>query len=315
MAGWSGRVPTTVLRAGAVTARRSGVALPAAVLVGLASVLLCHAALLLAQAELRASSSRVDLALADARVRSAIVGAIADTLPSGARAAAIGASTAIREPWSGGLRLSLRRLGEEVWLIEGRVRVGPADHALALPVWILDPGGRSAGLPIGPAGVTSGPWRLGPMDIASLSARLEEPRLGTLAAPGPVDRRGRCATEVSLNWGDPTGAVAVCRSHRVALRRTGTLRVDGGVGQGLVVVDGDLVLRNTVFDGVLIATGRVTVGAGARVTGWVHGEGGVVVDPAGVVVTSATASVRALEHPALRTPVVVRPVRWLTPPP
>jgi hypothetical protein len=93
----------------------------------------------------------------------------------------------------------------------------------------------------------------------------------TINSTGPaVDGSGRCDETVLTNWGDtdPTGA---CGSYFPLLYHPGpTLRIQsGGIGQGILLVDGTLDLRGSFeFSGIIIVQGSFeTQGTGNKISG------------------------------------------------
>ncbi len=97
---------------------------------------------------------------------------------------------------------------------------------------------------------------------------------------GPVLREGVCHAAEPRNWGDPT-AESGCGSYRPVVYVAGDLTVLGGLGQGVLLVGGDLDIRGGFwFEGLILVAGslRATVGAprieGAVQAGLVGGGGG-----------------------------------------
>ena len=100
------------------------------------------------------------------------------------------------------------------------------------------------------------------------------------AGMGPVvsvDDAGveTCDTSIRGNWGDPSGGT--CGDELPVILALGDLHVSGGVGQGILVVEGDLDIgRDFAFYGVVIVKGRLrAAGPGNRVEGAVviRGDG------------------------------------------
>ncbi len=86
------------------------------------------------------------------------------------------------------------------------------------------------------------------------------------AAAGSV-----CVTSVQTNWGDlrrliPAGA---CESYFPIIHALGDLHISTGMGQGILLVDGDLDMTgNFQFMGAIIVRGTLsTYGTGAHITG------------------------------------------------
>lgn len=82
---------------------------------------------------------------------------------------------------------------------------------------------------------------------------------------------GRCIKSNVLNWGNPLDPQAACGDYYPIIHATGSelLIQSGGVGQGILLVDGDLDLRGDfVFHGIVIVQGNFeTQGSGNRVHG------------------------------------------------
>ena len=78
----------------------------------------------------------------------------------------------------------------------------------------------------------------------------------------------QCNLADPANWGDPTGASA-CAWHAPVIWARGDVELQGGVGQGVLLVDGDLTLSGGVqFTGLIIVRDDiVTAGIGGRVFG------------------------------------------------
>jgi hypothetical protein len=78
----------------------------------------------------------------------------------------------------------------------------------------------------------------------------------------PVVRATACATDRPDNWGDPDRAGA-CSTWLPIVHAAGDLAVDGGAGQGVLLVDGDLAIGGGFrFTGAVIVAGTVDIGAG-----------------------------------------------------
>jgi len=84
------------------------------------------------------------------------------------------------------------------------------------------------------------------------------------------DGAGHCLTGQAYNWGDPSDPFAACGGYYPIIYVPGSLRIQsGGMGQGILLVEGDLDLRgNFTFHGIIIAQGNFeTQGSGNRVFG------------------------------------------------
>ncbi|HEX6534760.1 MAG TPA: hypothetical protein VF041_09180 [Gemmatimonadaceae bacterium] len=99
----------------------------------------------------------------------------------------------------------------------------------------------------------------------------------TLTGMAPVVSSGVCQTGLLNNWGDPqrvtvTSTSSGCADYYPIVHALGSLHVTGGVGQGLLLVDGDLTADGGfIFYGPVIVKGTLTVGG----TG-AHFNGGVL---------------------------------------
>lgn len=83
---------------------------------------------------------------------------------------------------------------------------------------------------------------------------------------------GSCNTAHMQNWGDPTNPAGACGGYFPIIHIAGNGRIQsGGLGQGIMLVDGNLDLRgNFVFHGIIIVQGRFqTQGNGNRILGGV----------------------------------------------
>ena len=84
----------------------------------------------------------------------------------------------------------------------------------------------------------------------------------------------RCNKANSLNWGEPwypasPASASVCQNWFPIIYRPGNLKLQGGRGQGILLVDGDLELSGGVeFFGIVIVSGRLkTTGNGNKING------------------------------------------------
>ena len=122
--------------------------------------------------------------------------------------------------------------------------------------------------------------------------------LTTMAPDSTAD--GRCNTGAAFpsNWGNPENPKAACFEWYPIIHVTGSANIQsGGVGQGILLVDGDLDLRgNFAFYGLIIVQGTMeTQGSGNRVWGGVMASNADFDTQAltgGSVVTNSTCAVR-----------------------
>jgi hypothetical protein len=89
----------------------------------------------------------------------------------------------------------------------------------------------------------------------------------------------------------------------------GNLSVDGGVGHGMLLVDGDLTISpNTQFTGVIVVSGRLTIHDGASITGAVRvqGRNGAAVGAATITYSQCAWMRAVLETPATKRLIKAR---------
>ncbi len=153
---------------------------------------------------------------------------------------------------------------------------------------------------------------LGRLSSAHLFASLDAPP-GGRGTPSPAVSMGRCETARPWNWGDPDPG-RPCSDHLVGLATTEPLRLEGGVGQGLLVTEGPLELAGTRWRGLILAGGIVTLSDGARLEGLVRAYGGIRVEAASTLSRGACAALVALDRfrDRLSVPVALR-AGWLGP--
>jgi hypothetical protein len=143
-------------------------------------------------------------------------------------------------------------------------------------------------------------------------AAIRLPAGSAVYRPGPVVTAGECDAARPDNWGDASGA-GPCGSWLPIIHAAGDLRVDGGAGQGILLVDGDLsVSGGFEFRGAVIVVGAVDVGpGGAMIIGGAIAEGITGAWSAGasrpVVVRSSCALDAALLAAGSIVPVMDRP--------
>jgi hypothetical protein len=108
---------------------------------------------------------------------------------------------------------------------------------------------------------------VGELDWNELILRASATADGT-ASPQPTERHGACEVEDPRNWGDPDRlGDATCANHFTLVHAPGDLEIDGGRGQGILVVGGDLTLRGGFhFAGVVMVRGALYANA-ARIDG------------------------------------------------
>lgn len=221
------------------------------------------------------------------------------------------------------------RVGRLVWALDPAARGGEAYEAILAGGAPLPPDGLTETAPFRPGsapdwcrpwaaaldsllpppprsgvgGALAGAWpAVGLLGLGDLTGALAGRVEGT-GTPHPVlDGEGCVAGP--WNWGDPLDPRGPCGRVSVAAAAPGDLTVDGGRGQGLLVVGGSLLLRGTTFHGLVLAGGDVELEGGARVVGQVRAGGVVRGDGGSRVVSSPCSVARALQagDEALRAP-------------
>lgn len=156
---------------------------------------------------------------------------------------------------------------------------------------------------------------LGHIDFAQLMTVPDVDVFG-VGTPGPRESVGVCVTDDAWNWGDPEDPDRPCGAHLALRRAAGGLEVEGGTGQGILIVDGDLILRGGAhFYGFMIVAGRLRVLDGAVFTGIAIAYGGLEVGSDAAIRASACWAVRVLaaHRPTLGRPVSLHSARRIGP--
>ncbi len=82
------------------------------------------------------------------------------------------------------------------------------------------------------------------------------------AATGPAYTGAippKCDTNVETNWGEPTLATDPCFNYFPIIYHYGNLKLQGGRGQGILLVEGDLTATGgMVFYGPVFVTGTLS---------------------------------------------------------
>lgn len=127
------------------------------------------------------------------------------------------------------------------------------------------------------------------------------------AAPGPLSAGQRCVADAA-NWGSPDEGHPCHDALPLVL--ASDLVMDGGVGHGVLVVDGDVHLTGGArFDGLVVAHGELRVDTGSVIRGAARAVSARV---AGTVVRDRCVLDRVLSAPALDRPFRP-PSRWWVP--
>lgn len=107
----------------------------------------------------------------------------------------------------------------------------------------------------------------GQATYATLAARASRVLVGQLPRIGPsvTGTPGMCDLSDSLNWGDPIpgGSLGACDGFFPIIHAPGDLTLTGGRGQGILLVDGSLIIGGgTEFTGLVVVLGTLSNGAG-----------------------------------------------------
>lgn len=156
----------------------------------------------------------------------------------------------------------LRSMTEALKGMEPASIIAPGDSsANAPPEWrpVLPPDspGRDEGFVV----------RIGPFALHELAALADHVVSGEVQ-PAPRILSSGCDTTAVTNWGAPFDPVGPCGTYFPLIYAPGGLHMIGGVGQGILVVDGDLVLSGDArFYGPILVTGALVMRDRAVVVG------------------------------------------------
>lgn len=121
--------------------------------------------------------------------------------------------------------------------------------------------------------VNSGTFnQFGDVNFAQLAALADKVVSGTINGMGPTTNAGppvSCRTGDVTNWGDPLNPGGVCGSYFPIIYAPGDVRLTGGLGQGILLVGGDLDISGGVaFYGPVIVQGGIrSTGTGGHIFG------------------------------------------------
>ena len=136
---------------------------------------------------------------------------------------------------------------------------------------------------------------LGLLDHEALMAGADL-RVGGLVAPSPRSFSGYCDRTSAANWGAPLNPLDPCASYRPVVASEGSLMIEGGSGQGVILVAGDATLSaGARYFGVVIVAGDLSVQSGAEISGLLRVRGSVTLSGGSEIVGSACAALAALE--------------------
>jgi hypothetical protein len=135
---------------------------------------------------------------------------------------------------------------------------------------------------------------LGLLDFSALlgDASVTVSGVGT---PAPFESFGACVRSEPWNWGDPARPWGACGDFLPLRGSRGPIEMSAGAGQGVLVVDGDVVLSGGArFHGLVVASGALRLEDDAAFEGMALAAGGVYVASGAAVRGSACAAARAL---------------------
>jgi hypothetical protein len=89
-----------------------------------------------------------------------------------------------------------------------------------------------------------------------------------------LNANNTCKETVNTNWGDPNHTLP-CGSYFpvVHITGSGTTIINGGMGQGILLIDDNLkITGGFVYYGIIVVQGAITVAGGSQVYGGVLAE-------------------------------------------
>ena len=156
--------------------------------------------------------------------------------------------------------------------------------------------------------------QFGSTNFAQLAARANFTVSGTInsIAPAISGSPSVCNYSITTNWGAPLAPSSPCGSYFPVIYAPGNVRLTGGAGQGVLLVQGDLDVSGGVeFYGPVIVMGTITsTGTGGHIYGGVMSSnanlGTVLVSGNSVVNYSSCAIARALNGISLPSTLAER---------
>ena len=153
--------------------------------------------------------------------------------------------------------------------------------------------------------------QFGSTSFAQLAARANFTVSGTInsIAPAVTGSPSVCNYAITTNWGAPLAPLSPCGSYFPIIYAPGNVRLTGGAGQGILLVNGDLDVSGGVeFYGPVIVLGTIrSTGTGGHIYGGVMSSnanlGTVLVSGNSVVNYSSCTIARALQGVSLATPL------------
>jgi hypothetical protein len=154
--------------------------------------------------------------------------------------------------------------------------------------------------------------QFGNTTFAQLAAMANISISGTINSIAPAVSGGACNTAIATNWGAPLTPATACGSYFPIIYAPGNVRLTGGAGQGILLVNGDLDISGGVeFYGPVIVMGTVrSTGTGGHIYGGVMSSnanfGTVLVSGNSVVNYSSCTISRALQGISRAVPLAER---------
>jgi hypothetical protein len=117
-------------------------------------------------------------------------------------------------------------------------------------------------------------------DLAAMATLVLTP--ATYNGMAPAFSMGTCNTAVQSNWGDPKNPASACGSYFpiILFKGSSPTKLTTGVGQGILLVEGDLSMAGNVeFYGPIIVKGGISVtGNGNKINGGIVAANGGTID-------------------------------------
>ncbi len=121
-------------------------------------------------------------------------------------------------------------------------------------------------------------------------------QVSEIVSPEPLHRLGRCAVASVTNWGAPLDSANPCAEHRPVVRSEGSVTVDGGQGQGILLVSGDATFRSEFhYYGLVVVGGDLEITEESEIYGLVRVRGAVSLSGRSRIVGSVCAALSALD--------------------
>jgi hypothetical protein len=111
------------------------------------------------------------------------------------------------------------------------------------------------------------PLRLGPLAAHDLRELADHVAPSSIT-PAPVEGAAGCDGAVAGSWGDPRRPAGACGTYFPLIVSPGDLHLTGGVGQGILVVQGNLTISGGgAFAGAVLVEGTLHLTGGSHISG------------------------------------------------